>query len=226
MKARKIRERRKTMNKTVVFLLVFAFLAVFGLAGKAGAYPITVHIEAEIDEVIDTDNILENKVKLGDYIWGHYCYDSEMPFTGGSYEGTYKETYSNQTTYGLFFRTNDFIFQTKPTTTMEVDLINDHPCGPDDLMIIAASDYMNLPDGTDIDDLYLRFHDGTAKALKSLDLPLNAPVLEDWIHDKSIGMVGGHYPDHYFSIHAKIRLQILHKRVGLENTNIPNLHAE
>lgn len=143
---------------------------------------ISIEIKAKVLEVDDEFNFLEGNIKVDDVITGKYTYNSGTPDSKPEdpNEGEY---FMTDTTCGVEFKAGGLVFKTDsndPITLVRVfnDANNSHGLF-DEIYIAGLVDFPLSKPGWDY-FVILTFHDTTATALSSIELPTKAPVLRDW----------------------------------------------
>lgn len=142
---------------------------------------VTIQIEAVVDSVDDPDNYLEGLVAVGDPITGTYTYDTDTPDSTPEYAtvGRYEHFAPPA---GIYLTVGGFEFE---TDSLNVDFLmaiadNVTSGGLHDSYWIQSYNNLPLVDETFIVTIFWTLRDYSATAISSIDLPMTAPVLDDW----------------------------------------------
>jgi len=148
-------------------------------ARNVEAVPISIGIEAIVYYLEDQFNLLDNRIQVGDYITGYYIYDSDTPDTHTSPEvGAYWH-YSSD--YGLSINAGGLKFKTDPNnTSFLISILNNAGLSQQDGYLIRSYNNLLLSQDVYMSLIDWQLEDYSGKALDSDELPLAAPVLEDW----------------------------------------------
>jgi len=162
------------------------FLAITVLCGlvfspsPTQATLITIGIEAVVDDVVETGDYLNGRIKVGDLITGTYTYDTDTPDSStlsgiGRYAHYAYPCGISLSVGGLNFMT-DFSPGFPEYFTV---WITNNSSGVDG---ISVRSYHNLPlrDGMSVGTIEWILQDPSETAILSADLPTTAPILSDW----------------------------------------------
>lgn len=156
---------------------------------KAEAIPIKIGIEAQVNYVEDKDNLLKNKVKLGDILKGSYIFDSQTPDTDyvhGSLSDSVGRYWHYSGPYGFSLHGGGFNFKSNPNDNeFLVEICNNHS-GRDNYNLRSYKNNELYP-GVSVDHIHWQLDDKSGTALNSDALPLTAPILENW-KDSWVGL--------------------------------------
>lgn len=149
-------------------------------ASGASATPtitdVTILITAQVAQIYDVNDLLNNQIQVGDIVTGYYTYDLTTPNTGSIPQvGDY---WHDDLPYGIAVEVNGLDFQTDPNNTeFLVELVNDY--NRDNYLIRS---YHNLPlsDEVLVSHLAWQLDDPTMLALSGVDLPAIEPELTNW----------------------------------------------
>jgi len=155
--------------------LVLSLLPCF--AKKAEAFPVIIGLEAIVTEVRDEDNLLFNRINIGNTVKGYYTFESTTPDTNA--EDTIGDYWHYEGDYGFSLSVGGFNFRSDPyDNRFLVEIINNR-VGKDNYLLRS---YKNLPlyAGVPVGHICWQLDDFSGTALDNDSLPLTAPVLEDW----------------------------------------------
>ncbi len=137
---------------------------------------ITIGIEAVVDDVVETGDYLNGRIKVGDLITGTYTYDTDTPDSSSSPNVGRYEHYTYPS--GISLSVGGFDFMTDPATTnFLIEIVNDFP---DDAYSVISYRNLALSDGTSVGHISWGLRDYSATAISIADLAPTAPVLDDW----------------------------------------------
>ena len=162
--------RQRIERKGVLALLLCLTLSVW-----AQGAPITIAIEATIDQVSDLFGHLEGKISSGGFISGFYIYESTTPDSNPS-DPKVGNYWHDQVPYGVFLVSNGFEFATDVNFMMEI--VNDN--SGIDAYSFESDNNKLLSNGVAVTEISWRLYDYTLMALGSDALPTTAPVLSAW----------------------------------------------
>lgn len=171
------------MKNVIIFLFVTG-LAVFGLAEKARAYPITIYIEAEVDYVIDYgagDGYLDGQVQIGDIITGYYTYESTTQDSSPS-DPVVGRYWHYASPCGVYLSVGGFEFSTYPSNdpTDAVFLVGIGDTSTHDIYWIHSYKNLALSNGSLVGGISWQLDDYTGSVFSEDKLLLAAPDLTDW----------------------------------------------
>jgi len=162
--------------------LVLCTLSFWPSLARAKLVPIAIN--AEVTYVGDSYDFLEGRVNVGDLITGVYIYDS-LPADSQPAEisGVYRY-YAPPA--GITLTVGGFVLMTDPDNIeFTVCIGNDLPPGLGgncrfDSYSLMSKKNLPLPNGTQVQNIWLVLSDCSHSALSSDTLPTTAPVLDDW----------------------------------------------
>jgi hypothetical protein len=190
-------------------VIVIAFIGILGLiVPQTQAALIEIAIEAEVTAVSDSGNLLEGNVNVGDTITGSYKYDSEATDTEPSipYYGSYDFL---QFPYGISLEINNVPFKTNPINTdYHIGVTDNHPGAWDVYNMISKN---NLPifSNVAVNSIQWELQDYSEQALTNINLPITAPVLNDWQDYNLLIIAGGIEGEEAFGIGARVTSAVL-----------------
>jgi len=164
------------------FVFAVLFFCIGGLVGRADAALITIGLTAQVDNVSDPYNLLENKIHVGDTITGFYTYDS-TPDSIEYYPDTRGYLYLGSH-YGMTLMDNGITFQTDHTNVNFVIGVSNDSQGNDGYS--AGSKYnLMLINNVLANDVILNMFfwqltDNFGAAISTTDLPVTPPDLSKW----------------------------------------------
>ncbi|HLB74484.1 MAG TPA: PEP-CTERM sorting domain-containing protein [Sedimentisphaerales bacterium] len=172
------------MKTMIVSIIAACFCATSFCAKPAEATLITIAIEAVVDGVHDPDNDLEGLVNVGDLITGTYTYDTDTPdmdWLWGSESDIVARYHYFNPPYGISLSVGGVDFKTDPAnTSFLIEIVND---GSDDFYLVRSYNNLPLANGTSVNNIVWYLNDNYEDALQSTDLPITAPILDDWAHN-------------------------------------------
>jgi hypothetical protein len=194
------------MKKFTKIVFVILVLCAFSLNSSASL--ITIGIEARVNYLNDSNNLLQGKVSVGSKISGTYTYDTNTPDTNpvidvGDYLHYTSPCGVSLTVGGITFKSN------LDNTMFKLGVTNGNPGIARDSYGIRSFYNSLILDGIQVDELSWALLDFSGTALSSADLPTTAPVLSDWGNDNTLylgGGIGGTPPcyTYTFSIGAEV----------------------
>jgi hypothetical protein len=167
---------------------VFAGLCLLFTSAGADAYLVSVDFTARVSSITDNSGYLTGHIGVSDVFSGKYSYETETPDTNSLSEvGDYRHTSSP---YGVSFDINGYGFRTNPH---EVDFLlelgNDRDTADYDFYLfhrynnlfdLAVPPLPAFPEIPPRNTVSFYLRDSTGNVLTSTEIPLQAPVLENW----------------------------------------------
>jgi hypothetical protein len=192
--------------KKIIIIASIGILAV--IAPQTQAALIEIAIEAEITGVSDSGNLLEGNVNVGDIITGSYKYDSETPDSSplDPVQGNYWH-YSSP--YGVSFNVGGFNFQSNPSDIDYFFFIRNNTSLGNDIYGFDSYSNSELSNGININLIGWVLKDYSGDALINDELPLTAPVLNNWIDENILVISGGVEREETFGIGARVTSAVL-----------------
>jgi hypothetical protein len=192
--------------KKKLAITLFAILVLCAFSFNTSASIITIGIEATVNGVNDSRNLLEGKVTVGSTITGFYIYDSlaqdEYP------EMLDWSVYRFATNpYGISLTVGDTTFQTDPANiNLTIGISNDFQ--NEDGYGVGSRNNLMLANGTIVDKISWDLIDNLGTAISNTDLPVIPPDLSKWSLNNLVisGGIGGNYPiyEKSFAINAQV----------------------
>lgn len=161
--------------KTKILMLTLLFGFWMG-CNQVQATPITIQITGEVTSA--SGSALPSTIHVGDTFTGTYTYDSLTEDSGGGH-------YVHNAPYGITISLGGYEFMTAPNHVGQFDMrIGDDSIGNgvnDYYGVRSQYQNISIPSvGFNIDYILWSLRDDTHTALSSGDLPITAPILEDW----------------------------------------------
>lgn len=185
-----------SLGKTIRNLFLAGTLAASPFfTKKAEAVPIIIGLEARVAYVEDSDNLLFNKIKVGDIITGYYSYDSDTPDSKPDYSSVGDYWFRGEVPYGFSLNAGGFNFRSDPyDNEFLVEICNNHGVIEVDNYLLRS--YNNLPvyPGVFVEHISWQLDDDSGTVLNSDALPSMPPILEDWKYTWGLRMKGGTIP--------------------------------
>ena len=175
--------------KTPVAGLLFVGAVLLTGVQPAKGYLVTITIEAVVDTVDDSGNYLEGQISPGSLITGYYTYESTTPDSAPeNWLGKYEHL---QTPYGITLEVGGFRFETNPNAVdFTIYISNDRISPMGDIYNIVSNNNSTLSNGVDVGWMYWQLDDRSGQAISNTNLPLTAPILEDWL-DGNVLLIEG-----------------------------------
>ena len=172
---------------------LFAGLAAL-LPGKAMAYPIIIDIEAVVRDVSDVGGLLGGAIGAGSLITGLYAYESTAP-DNNDFPGV-SDYWHSASPYGITLNSGSYTFATDPDNVrFLVEIVNNHYSGYDNYVLHSYQN-LDLPGGIEVNHISWQLDDPGMTALSSDELPLEAPILTDWLQPSPFALtITGGLPD-------------------------------
>ncbi len=142
---------------------------------------VIVQFTAEVTQASDPYDLLQGRINLGDTITGTYTYDTSAP---DLLPGTERARYEYDTPpSGISVQAGGFESRSDPDNTdFSIEIVNNATAagGSWDSFILESEN--NLPFGGDlvINAITLDFYEGSALAISSDALPVDAPEIAMW----------------------------------------------
>ena len=167
----------------VLAIAIFCGVILCPMPAKAAL--VIIAIEAVVDDVQDPYNYLAGLVIVGTTITGTYTYDTDTPDSSQFPNAGRYEHYAPPSGFSLIV--GGFSFVTDPMDTyFDVRILNDYL--NDDFYWLTSYNNLPLPEGTTINNINWLLGDPSEAAISSIELPMTAPVLDDWqVNHLSIG---------------------------------------
>jgi hypothetical protein len=182
-------EEEKMLSKIIILMLGVLLYC----GGLAQADIITIGLTAQVDNVGDSYNLLENKIHVGDTITGFYTYDSSTPNSDPQpqYNGVYPYTTAP---YGMSLTVGSVTFQTNSANVnFVVSLTNNFYSDPYDSYGITSHNNLALNNGLSVDRLQWGLADYDGTTFSSTELPQEPLDLSKW-QSNYLSVMGGRYP--------------------------------
>lgn len=149
-----------------------------------------IGLTATVTQLSDSDNTLNNAIKIGDKIYGYYVYNSGAKDSNPG-DTTVGDYWYYSKPYGIFLKTGNIVFKTDPNNVQFlIELVNRD--GGDNYLIRS---YSNLPlsNGIPINHIAWQLDDPSGKALSSdsLQQAPKPPVLNKWDDPVGLTISGG-----------------------------------
>ena len=160
-----------------VIMFVGMAMAVW-LSAAEGAL-IRIDITAVVDEIIEADNYLNGRIRIGDVITGSYTYNTDIPDSSASSNVGRYEHYAYPSGFSLSVGGFDFVTDTVSPNFL-IEIVNNFP---GDAYSVISYRNLALSDGMSVNNISwgLRNYLASEAAISSIDLFAMAPVLGDWM---------------------------------------------
>jgi hypothetical protein len=169
-------------------LRIVPVVLVLCYCGPSWAELIKIGFVAQIDNVSDIDNLLQNKVHAGDSVTGFYILDSATPNSNTDNQGTY--LYASAP-YGISARVGSLIFQTDPTNVdFRINVLNNYYEQGDWLKLFSYNN-VRIADNIKVNFIGWQLNDYYGNALTNTNLPLTPPTILQWNNDQILSIRGG-----------------------------------
>jgi len=182
---------------------------------------ITINLRAKVKVVYDPNNLLGGVIQVNDTITGKYKYDSGTPDNSSDPNaGIYLHKSSS---FGFEVKAGGLTFKTNPSDVYFYILIHNDVNHPPlyDLYFVYSLHNLQLTNGMLCTSISWELIDYNCTAISSDALPVNAPVLSDWIQPIGLALNGKNpsNPSQVFHIFAEVIKATKSRAVDIHGKN-------